>query len=174
MLDHSKIEAGHIDISNERFDLLDLVRSVCDMVAIDAGKNGNTVRVHCAEGIETNICNDPARTRQVLVNLTSNAAKFTHDGTIDVRVGEEPGTPRGLRVTVEDTGIGIPQDEHGRIFEDFARVNPTKGQGAGLGLAISRRLVHAMGGRIGFTSEPGKGSAFWFTLPDLPAGTSGD
>ena len=174
VLDHSKIEAGHIDISNERFDLLDLVRSVCDMVAIDAEKNGNKIRIECPEGIDTRICNDPARARQVLVNLAFNAAKFTHDGAIDVRIAEEPGASRGLRVTVEDTGIGIPPDEHGRIFDDFTRVNPIKGQGAGLGLAISRRLVHAMGGRIGFTSEPGKGSAFWFTLPDLPAGTPGD
>jgi len=113
---------------------------------------------------------DPGRVRQVLLNLLGNAVKFTSVGRVVVRVEVEQavGEPTVLYVSVTDTGIGIPVPEQCRLFESLApgddAVEQARG-GAGLGLAICRRLVEVMGGEIGVESEPGRGSYFWFTIP---------
>ena len=105
------------------------------------------------------------RVRQVLLNLVGNALKFTERGGITVRV--RPARGGRLAVVVHDTGVGIPRDHHARLFQPFAQVarGATAAAGTGLGLTISRRLVDAMGGRLRFRSQPGRGSSFRLVLP---------
>src|SRR5207344_2752978 len=110
---------------------------------------------------------------QVLLNLIGNAIKFTERGSITLRMELEGGDPSMLRVTVRDTGIGVPVGQHAAIFEKFSQADGSivrKFGGTGLGLAISRQLVELMGGRIWFESEPGVGSTFVCTLRVEPAG----
>jgi signal transduction histidine kinase len=113
---------------------------------------------------------DSGRIRQVLINLVSNAIKFTQKGhiVIDVRAEEQVNDELLLRITMEDTGIGIPSDKLDSLFEPFTQADASTTRrygGTGLGLAISKRLVEMMGGTIGARSQPGEGSTFWFTLP---------
>ncbi len=115
---------------------------------------------------------DPVRVRQVLLNLIGNAIKFTERGSITLRVELEGSDPSMLRVSVRDTGIGVPIDQHAAIFEKFSQADGSivrKFGGTGLGLAISRQLVEMMGGRIWFESEPGVGSTFVCTMRVAPA-----
>lgn len=105
---------------------------------------------------------DRNRLSQVLVNFASNAAKFTSEGHVEI--GYYLISPDTIRFYVEDTGIGIPTEMHYRIFDRFTKVNSFS-QGAGVGLEISRAIIHHLGGEIGVDSEPGKGSTFWFEIP---------
>jgi signal transduction histidine kinase len=118
---------------------------------------------------------DPKRIGQVITNLIANALKFTHQGHVDINVDceEQTGAEALLRISVEDTGIGVPEDKLAMIFEKFVQADGSVTRrygGTGLGLAISKQLVEAMGGKIGVRSQVGKGSTFWFKLR-LPIAT---
>ncbi len=175
ILDFSKIEAGRMEIDRTRFDLEGLVRESVEIVRPTAMAKGLAVEAWTDAGGAPWRLGDPVRVRQVLLNFLGNAVKFTAEGRVDVRVRPVAGTDR-VRVEVEDTGIGIPPERLGAIFEEFTQVDASTTRrygGTGLGLAISRRLVELMGGEIGVASEPGKGSTFWFEVPlppvDAPA-----
>jgi len=175
ILDLAKIEAGKLDMERKVFDLADLLREVCDIVAPKAEENGNELLCHMADDIPVRFLGDPMRLRQVLVNLVGNAVKFTCGGEVRLEVGRTVAGKKAdsdlsrtrLYFEVSDTGTGIPQERLRHLFEPFEQGGvdiANRYGGTGLGLNISSRLVELMGGRIGVTSEPGQGSTFWFTL----------
>jgi PAS domain S-box-containing protein len=168
ILDVSKIEAGKLDLEEIDFDLRVAVESVATTMAPRAEAKGLEMACMVHHNVPALLRGDPARLRQVLMNLVGNAIKFTQRGDIVIRVMLESETQDSatLLFTVSDTGIGIPAERINHIFERFTQVDSSttrKYGGTGLGLAISKQLVHMMGGTIGVESEPGKGSTFWFT-----------
>jgi PAS domain S-box-containing protein len=177
ILDYSKIEAGKLDLDREPFDLRGCVESALDMVAPRAAEKGLELGALVDEGVPPAIAGDAARLRQVLLNLLSNAVKFTEQGEVVVDLEAEPAASDSYRVrlTVRDTGIGIPPDRMDSLFESFSQVDASTTRrygGTGLGLAISKRLVEVMGGRMWVESEVGSGSSFHIELvadaADLP------
>ncbi len=173
ILDFSKIEAGKLDLDRTPFGLADLVGDALKTLAVRAHAKGLELAFRLAPGVPEAVVGDPHRLRQVLVNLIGNSVKFTERGEVIVEVrdaaGEGDGPPPGyrdLQFSVIDTGIGIPADKLGMIFDPFSQVDGSttrKYGGTGLGLAICGRLVTMMGGRLGVDSEAGKGSRFHFT-----------
>jgi signal transduction histidine kinase/CheY-like chemotaxis protein len=165
VLDLSKIEAGRIEVRALRVDVAEPVEQACSLVASAARHRSIQVVNHVRERV-TFAMADPDRLRQVLINLTSNAVKFTPDGgtvTIEARLAAGR-----VRVAVSDTGIGIAQADADKLFFPFSQLDSGRArrfQGTGLGLSICKSLIELMGGTIDFTSEPGKGSTFFFTLP---------
>jgi len=170
ILDFSKIEAGKMTIEPIPFDLLVAVEEVAELLSFRADEGGVDLIVRYQPGAPRRFVGDAGRIRQVVLNLAGNAIKFTQEGhvLIEVERGEgEGGTPL-VKVSIHDTGIGIPAEKLGDLFAKFTQVDASttrKFGGTGLGLAISKSLVELMGGRIGAESELGKGSTFWFTLP---------
>jgi PAS domain S-box-containing protein len=171
ILDISKIEAGRLEIQEEDFDPAKVLSLAARTLDEQASRKGLNLNVDIAGDIPSAARGAPDRIRQVLINLLGNAVKFTQAGevTLSARMEPEEGrTPPVLHVVVKDTGIGIPKDKLGAIFDIFAQAESTTTRrfgGTGLGLSISRQLVAMMGGRIWAESEEGKGSAFHFTLP---------
>lgn len=170
VLDFSQIEAGRVELCDEEFDICQTVSSVVALMENEAAKNGTTIET-CFREINSGwLSTDRNRIGQVLLNLVGNAIKFTKDGTIHIRV--EPmrwASSHGFRIVVKDTGVGVPEDAHTKIFEHFEQVDSSIRRnhgGAGLGLAISKRLVNAMGGEIGISRSAGPGAEFWFTVFD--------
>jgi PAS domain S-box-containing protein len=168
ILDFSKLESGRVDLAPEPVDVVHLVADCLRMFEAEARNKGLDLKC-LVEGDPRPLMADPSRVRQVLLNLVSNALKFTARGQVIVRVagGLRENGDVALRIAVEDTGIGIPQERAGRLFQSFSQVDSTTTRnygGTGLGLAISKRLVELMGGTIGFTSDVGRGSVFHFTL----------
>jgi len=169
ILDLSKIEAGKMELAFEDVDIADLVNSVMS-TAVGLVKDKPVKLIKEIDDNLPIIHADPIRVRQVLLNLISNAAKFTEEGHIKVFARLQKG-PHGLPevlIGVEDTGPGIAKEDQEKLFKPFSQVDasPTrKTGGTGLGLSISRNLVEMHGGRIWVESEPGKGSTFYFTLP---------
>ena len=174
ILDLSKIEAGRMDFLAESFAIDTVVQDVIQTVGPLAAKNENTLEVDCDHGAGTMLA-DQRRLRQVLLNLTGNAAKFTQKGTVTVRVRRTAAEEGDwVVISVADTGIGMTAEQQSRLFQDFmqADVSTTrKYGGTGLGLAISRRICQMMGGDISVDSEPGKGSTFTLRLPAEAAST---
>jgi PAS domain S-box-containing protein len=168
VLDLSKVEAGRMELYLEEFDLRATIVDISSTVAPLIGSNGNTLALQLDEGIGT-VCADAVKVRQVLLNLLSNASKFTEHGSIEVLA--EPVTHEGtecVRIRVKDAGIGMTPEQMGRLFEAFAQADASttrKYGGTGLGLAISRRFCRLMGGDIEVESEPGAGSTFTLRLP---------
>jgi PAS domain S-box-containing protein len=165
ILDYSKIEAGKLELEREPFDVRACVEEALDIVAPRAAEKSLELGALVGEGVPAAISGDAARLRQVLLNLLSNAVKFTELGEVVVDLDAEPGQAGSyrLRLTVRDTGIGIPPDRMDHLFESFSQVDASTTRrygGTGLGLAISKRLVELMGGRLWAESEEGKGSAF--------------
>jgi PAS domain S-box-containing protein len=168
LLDLSKIEAGHLDLDVVDFDLSDLVQRAAELVAVRASEKSLELIYQIQSDVPTSLVGDPNRLRQVLLNLLGNAIKFTDEGEVVLRVERDlqAGGPGTLLFTVRDTGIGIPQDKLGTIFERFTQVDASTTRpysGTGLGLTISRRLVERMGGKMWVESELGVGSTFSFT-----------
>jgi signal transduction histidine kinase len=164
ILDLSKVEAGRMEFHPEHHQLRNLVLEVRDVVRPIAQKKKLTVTIETPDGLAAHI--DGARFKQVLYNYLSNAVKFTPEGgTIAVRVVAEDGDR--FRLDVEDTGIGIAEDELPRLFQEFSQLpNSRKAeQGTGLGLALTRYIVEAQHGSVAVRSEPGKGSVFSAVLP---------
>ena len=170
ILDLSKIEAGKTELYLENFDADELVRDVATTIQPLVARNANQLAVR-AEGLGT-MHGDQTKIRQMLLNLLSNACKFTERGTITLaadRLGGDPArTPERLRFRVSDSGIGMTPEQMTRIFEAFAQAEASTSRrygGTGLGLAITKRFATLMGGDVSVESEPGRGSTFTITLP---------
>ncbi len=168
ILDFSKIEAGKLDLACDHFDVVEALDGVAAITRAGAENKGLRLKVAVGDGVPGGLKGDEHRLRQILLNLVSNAVKFTETGGIDIAVELVEETPQRttLRFTVRDTGVGIPLDAQSRLFDAFYQVEGTyrrKVGGTGLGLAICKQLVGLMGGEIGVDSMPGIGSRFWFT-----------
>jgi PAS domain S-box-containing protein len=175
ILDFSKIEAGKLVLESSPFDLRQVVEEVAEMLASKAASNGIDLVVHYPPGAPRHFIGDAGRIRQVVTNLAGNAVKFTASGHVLIAVEcHGPKEDRiGMKVSVRDTGIGIPAEKVESLFEKFTQVDSSNSRrygGTGLGLAISKQLVEIMGGSIHVESRLGEGSTFWFELP-LPADT---
>ncbi|HPF33752.1 MAG TPA: ATP-binding protein, partial [Candidatus Sabulitectum sp.] len=169
ILDFSKIEAGKLEIEETEFDLRLLLEEVGDLMAMRCQQKGLEFVLMIAPDIPAPVIGDPGRIRQILLNLTGNALKFTHEGEITVSVTPEFEKEHTvhLRFSVRDTGIGIPAEKQEKIFSAFSQADSSttrKYGGTGLGLSICRQLVGLMDGKIGVLSREGSGSEFWFTL----------
>ncbi len=173
ILDLSRIEAGKLVIMAEPFALGELVREVLDLLAPAAAEKGLDLSASLDHTLPARLSGDSGRLRQVLMNLGDNAVKFTHRGSVELRVAALPDGHVGFAVT--DTGIGIPPKLRASLFTRFVQAEPAGDQGgSGLGLAICKRLVALMGGQIAVDSTPGKGSTFFFDLPLTPVPASGN
>ncbi|MCR9200804.1 MAG: ammonium transporter [Planctomycetaceae bacterium] len=165
ILDFSKIEAGRMDLEEVQFDLRDLVESTSEQFAVRAHLEGLELNCAMSSDVPSGVIGDPERLRQVLTNLMGNAIKFTRKGEINLRVTTD--TER-IRFAVEDTGIGMSEEQCASIFEAFTQADASTTRefgGTGLGLSISYQLVQLMGGQLDVTSTAGQGSTFFFDLP---------
>jgi signal transduction histidine kinase len=183
VLDLSKVEAGRMELFLERFSLEGLLQDVVTTIRPLVERNQNVLQVHCSNNLEYMFA-DQSKVRQILFNLLSNAAKFTHQGTILLSVERAAAFPKKsvahvdwVRFQVVDTGIGITPAQMERLFEPFGQADPSRSRdygGTGLGLAISRRFCEMMGGEIHVESEPDKGSIFTLFLPSMVGGPQVD
>lgn len=167
VLDISKIEAGKMEVSPERTPLAALIRDTITSVQLKAQEKGIEVRTEVPA--ELTIWTDPARLRQILLNLFSNAIKFTDEGSVTVSTvqtgGEEPAGDGRIQIRVQDTGTGISEEDQKRIFEEFEQAGSREHGGTGLGLAISRKVATVLGGELLVESELGNGATFIIDLP---------
>jgi len=168
ILDFSKIEAGKLEIEETIFDLRASVEDIAVMMAPRAQEKKFELIVRFQPNLPLNVIGDGGRIRQVITNLVSNAIKFTQNGYVLIDVtGNFDDDYAHIRIGVTDTGVGIEVDKLGYIFDEFQQADTSttrKFGGTGLGLAISKRLAEAMDGKIGVSSEYGKGSTFWFEV----------
>ncbi len=165
VLDHARLEAGRLDLRARPFSVAMCLRDVATVCRPVARERGVEVDLVLDEDVAENVVGDPGRLRQALLNLASNAVKFTAAGRVVVKAERTAAAPGliGLRIAVEDTGIGMTEAELGRLFQPFLQANPSIAErfgGSGLGLAISKRLIEAMGGRIEVESVAGSGTTF--------------
>ena len=170
ILDFSKLEAGKVVLESISFDVRTAVKDTLDLVRHLADEKGISLNTEINESVPDILHGDPVRIRQVLLNLVSNAIKFTAQGQVSVQVSSEP-LPQDrvhLLIGVQDSGIGIAEDRVTSLFTAFAQADPSTTRrygGTGLGLSIAKSLVALMGGNIGVESVKNKGSRFWFALP---------
>jgi signal transduction histidine kinase/CheY-like chemotaxis protein len=168
ILDFSKIEAGQVELENIPFNIPQQIDEVTKMLHIRAEGKGLKLYFTISPEIPDQVMGDPVRFKQVIMNLTNNAIKFTQEGSITIEV-EHLGTREGMitiRCNVRDTGIGISESAMTKLFKEFSQTDSAttrKYGGTGLGLKIAKDLSHLMGGEIGVDSQEGKGSVFWFT-----------
>ncbi len=170
VLDFSKIDAGKLEVERIAFAPRAVVESALAIVTPDARARGLALSFAIASAVPDWVCGDPTRLRQVLLNLLTNALKFTERGSIDIAVGYRS-RDDALHVAVRDTGIGIEAQRRHLLFTEFSQIDVSMTRrygGTGLGLAICKRLVEAMGGRIDVETTPGSGSTFWFTVVAPP------
>ena len=170
ILDLSRIDAGKLDLHEAPFSMNDLMEEIGNLLGGKAKEKELQLIIHKAEGTPNWFCGDAGRIRQVLLNLTGNALKFTQQGSVQVKVtsNESIDGKAMVHFSVEDTGIGIPKEMQAVIFVEFVQAGQTEDQrviGTGLGLSIARKMVERMGGTLALESEPGKGSVFSFTVP---------
>jgi two-component system, sensor histidine kinase and response regulator len=179
ILDFSKIEAGRLDIEHIAFDLRVVLERAISVTGERAAAKGLALRLRVDDDVRTHLMGDPLRLGQVVINFLNNAVKFTDHGEVVVHALrrtelDEPGHTTtdqdarwGVRIAVQDSGIGIEPQAMGRLFESFAQADASTTRrygGTGLGLAISRHLAELMGGSVGADSQPGQGSTFWMDL----------
>jgi CheY-like chemotaxis protein/nitrogen-specific signal transduction histidine kinase len=171
VLDFSKIDSGKLELVEEPFDLAACLRWSFELFRDSAVEKNLECRLNLDDALPSHVSGDATRLRQVTANLMSNAVKFTHRGSIEMEAHlvemAPPGGRHVIRVLVRDTGIGIPGNRIGRLFQSFSQVDAATNRsygGTGLGLAISRRLVEMMGGTIRVESRAGKGTTFEFTF----------
>ncbi|HSM29257.1 MAG TPA: response regulator [Woeseiaceae bacterium] len=170
MIDFATIEAGKLELKRDSFHVNDLLERVLEIMGYQAYAKGIELAGATDYTPDTQVTGDLQRLQQIMINLVGNAIKFTDSGEVIVNVGIESGSDGAavLSVSVTDTGIGMADDAAERLFTPFssiAREIGSPGQGAGLGLAISKQLIELMGGEISFESELGKGTTIWFTVP---------
>jgi PAS domain S-box-containing protein len=174
ILDFSRLQAGHAAVSKAPFEPRVLIADVADALLRAAEEKGIALRTEVDPAVPATVSGDAAKVQQVLANLAGNAVKFTQVGsvTLSARVASAISGSAALEFEVADTGIGIPRDRLGAIFEEFVQVDAEIGKshgGMGLGLAISRRLAELLGGTVSVESEVGRGSIFRFRVPLAPA-----
>jgi PAS domain S-box-containing protein len=175
ILDLSKVEAGALTLDDSALSLNGILEEVLEMLAETAREKGLELVGYCDQTLPAVVRGDPQRIRQILLNLAANAVKFTEHGEVVIHLRNDDAEPRPagagsvvVRMEVADTGIGVPPDQHARLFDAFAQADSSTTRrfgGTGLGLAICRELALAMGGQVGVRSNPGPGSTFWCTLP---------
>jgi adenylate cyclase len=167
VLDLSKIEAGKLELNPQTVQLKRLIDEVVGTARQLAEENKNRLVVECQEKLGV-LTVDPMRLRQILLNLLSNACKFTKEGEVAVRARRVANGRGWIELSVADTGIGMTVEQQAKLFEEFSQAEATTAQkfgGTGLGLAITRKLARMMGGDVTVSSEPGKGSVFTVRLP---------
>lgn len=170
ILDFAKVESGKLQLEAIEIDVRELVGSVSELMRGSARNQNLKLSVRVADNVPEVVRGDPIRLRQVLINLVSNAIKFTEEGGIRIEVsrGQISNKEVELLFAVADTGVGMPQETTDRLFQLFTQADASttrKHGGTGLGLVICKRLVELMGGKIGVRSAPGQGSTFWFLVP---------
>ncbi|RMD74455.1 MAG: hybrid sensor histidine kinase/response regulator, partial [Lentisphaerae bacterium] len=173
ILDHSKMEAGKLELESLQFNLEELIENVEKTLAIRAHEKNLEFGSLIGLEVPTYVSADPTRLRQILINLVGNAIKFTDQGGVFIRIFLKERHPEEvvLRFEIQDSGIGIAPEQQERLFSPFTQADGSVTRhfgGTGLGLAICKRLVEMMNGRIGVISELGKGATFWFELPVKP------
>src|SRR5262249_26690393 len=171
VLDLSKIEAGKLELNPESVNLTSLIDEVVGTARQLAQQNKNRLVVEAQEKLGA-LTVDPMRLRQILLNLLSNACKFTTQGEVALRVRKVVDGRNWVEFAVADTGIGMTAEQQGKLFEEFTQADSSTAQrygGTGLGLAITRKLARMMGGDVTVASEPGKGSVFTVRLPGAVA-----
>ena len=192
ILDFAKVDAGKLELECIDFDLRAVIEEACDLMGHKLDERGLDLCLLIHSGVPTALRGDPGRIRQILLNYLSNALKFTTQGEILVEVELELESERDshvtLRVTVQDTGVGIPEGKLQRLFRAFSQADVSTSRqygGSGLGLAIAKRLSALMGGEVGVRSVEGHGSSFWFSAviekqpaarspaPEIPSGVAG-
>ena len=176
ILDYSKIEVGKLEIERYPFDLRRCLEEAMDLISADAAEKNINLAYFIDDSVPATLIGDVTRLRQILVNLLSNAIKFTPRGEVVIHVGatQLANQPHEICFSVRDTGIGIPREKLGMLFDSFTQVDASttrKYGGTGLGLAISKRLTEMMGGCMWVESETGQGSTFHFTITAEAAGS---
>ncbi|MFO0977191.1 MAG: response regulator [Planctomycetaceae bacterium] len=170
VLDLSRVEHGQMELESISFDVRTLVENVAEMMSPTARKKCLEINCQLSPDLPEWVAGDHNRLRQVLLNLVNNAVKFTEQGriTVSAEVVQKGDDNDVIRIAVSDTGIGIPKERQGRLFQMFSQIDASTTRrfgGTGLGLALCKRLVELMGGTIGVESEAGWGSTFWFSIP---------
>jgi len=177
VLDFSKIDSGSLVLEEAEFDYAGVVEDVCDLLSTQAFGKGVELACRIDAGLPPVLRGDPGRLRQILLNFTNNALKFTEAGAVTIEVDALPaGRDVLLRTAVTDTGIGIRQEDLEDLFQPFSQVDASSSRqfgGTGLGLVIAKRLAELHGGTVGVESEHGAGSTFWFTARCLVVAAAG-
>jgi PAS domain S-box-containing protein len=168
ILDLSKIEAGKLTVEHTEFELEKVLDNVADLIADKTSSKGLELVFDIAKNVPPILNGDPLRLGQILINYSNNAVKFTERGEIDIAISLKEETDKDvlLYCAVRDTGIGLSEEQMGRLFQSFSQADASttrKFGGTGLGLVIAKKLAELMGGEVGVKSAPGKGSTFWFT-----------